>query len=150
MENEYPVITISDKSEGPFYGPCRYVVLPPGHPEGFKYRNRRRWGYYSDRYQKWVWIESGELSNGADVVIDINSRSWWVHDKLKRDKKWADGTPCSNWQASWVLRDILMWEAKRYNLVDRWLRARTWFYGTLIYGDIKECLWALLKGLVRL
>ena len=110
-----------------------------------KYKNLKKINYYSRRYDQHVEVPYGYFSDGATGAADISgehlcakglsvvytSRSWWVHDVLKDVQTWFDGTPCSNWQASWVLRDILMDEG-------RWLRAHYWFVGVLVYGEMKN------------
>ena len=92
--------------------------------------------YYSLRYSKRVSVPVGYLSDGATGAIDIYSRSWWVHDKLCDTGVWHDGTPCTNWQASTVLSDILRSEG-------RWFRARTWRWATFLFGGGKcrERMW---------
>ena len=59
------------------------------------------------------------------------SFGWLYHDVLKRDKCFEDGSPCSNFQASMVLRDILASEG-------RYIRSSTWFISTLVYGEVKR------------
>ena len=84
--------------------------------------------YFSKRYQKHIRIKTTDKPyDGATGVKDINSFGWLFHDVLKREKKFADGSRCSNWQASCVLRDILKSEG-------RYIRCNTWFIGTLIWG----------------
>ncbi len=73
--------------------------------------------HYSKRYKKYITVEEGFKSNGADVVIDIYSESWWVHDKLCETGVFDDGTPCTNRQCSQILSDILRSEG-------RWIRAQ--------------------------
>lgn len=90
--------------------------------------------YYSRRYKKGVTIPPGFVSDGATFAPDIDSKGWWFHDWLKDIKQWDDGSYCSNWQASWVLSDILREEG-------RYIRSVTWFLATLIYGEVKK-LWA--------
>jgi hypothetical protein len=111
------------------------------------YKNLKAIRYYSKRYKKWVLVPYGYWSDGATGVTDLSgdhpvynkdldceeekSESWLVHDVLKEDKKWFDGTKCSNWQASWVLKDILKSEG-------RWFRDFWWFTGTLAWGEFTK------------
>ena len=92
----------------------------------------RTWplAYFSKRYGKFVFVPTKYFSDGATGAIDIVSDGWWIHDKLKKEKKWEDGTYCSNWQASCVLSDILLRE-KRY------FRSVYWWFATLIWGIVK-------------
>jgi hypothetical protein len=83
--------------------------------------------YYSPRYKKWITVPEGYASDGATGAIDIYSRSWWIHDKLCDTGKFDDGTPCTNWQASKVLSDVLAEEG-------HWLRAQYWFTFTWLFG----------------
>ena len=84
--------------------------------------------YYSKRYNKRVNIYTTDLPyDGATGVRDINSFGWLFHDVLKRERKFSDGSKCSNWKASKVLRDILKSEG-------RWFRCNTWFIGTFVWG----------------
>ena len=93
------------------------------------YINPVKFTYYSGRYDKWVTVQKGELSDGASYALDVSSASWVVHDVLKKYQKWDDGSKCSNKQASWVIYDILVSEG-------RWFRARSWFISTLLWGSI--------------
>lgn len=83
--------------------------------------------YYSKRYDKYVTVPVGYVSDGATGARDIESISWWVHDKLCDFGLFDDGTPCNNWQASTILSDILKSEG-------RWFRARSWFIMTWLFG----------------
>lgn len=86
--------------------------------------------YYSRRYSKRISVPKGYKSDGATGAIDIDSDGWWVHDKLCDTGKFDDGTPCTNWQASMILKDILKSEG-------RWFRARSWFVMTYLFGGGK-------------
>ena len=86
--------------------------------------------YYSWRYDKFVTVKAGFESDGATGARDINSLSWWVHDVLCDFGVFDDGTPCTNWQASMILSDILKAEG-------RWFRARSWFVATWLFGGGK-------------
>lgn len=83
--------------------------------------------YYSARYDKRVTVPMGYESDGATGARDIDSLSWWVHDKLCDFGLFDDGTPCNNLQASMILHDILISEG-------RWFRARSWFVMTWLFG----------------
>ena len=94
------------------------------------YYNKREFTYCSKRYNKKVTVEKGEMSNGASGAIDVeNSKSYIIHDVLKKYQKWDDGSRCSNTQASYVIYDVLKSEG-------RWFRARSWFISTLAWGSI--------------
>jgi hypothetical protein len=103
-----------------------------------KYYRQGDLRYESPRYGKVCTVEHGYGSDGATGAFDIDSDGWWVHDKLRDRKKWDDGTRCTNWQASRVLRDILDSE-------DRHIRMRTWFWSTLIFGEVKRSMRKLLR-----
>lgn len=94
------------------------------------YTRRHELYYHSPRYGKQVTIPPGYLSDGATGAIDIASESWWVHDRLCDTGTWDDGTPCTNWQASAVLGDILRAEG-------RWARAIYWRAATWLFGGGK-------------
>lgn len=104
--------------------------LKPNGRGGFYYVITEYVQYYSKRYGKFVHARKGEVFDGATGAIDIDSKSWLFHDVLCRDGCWADGTPCTNWQASKVLSDILKEEG-------RWFRARSWFAATWLFGGGK-------------
>lgn len=95
-----------------------------------KYVSNREYRYYSPRYDKWVVVPKGYLSDGATGAMDINSMAWWVHDVLCEFGVWEDGTPVTNWQASTVLSDILFDEG-------RYIRATTWWPATWLFGGQK-------------
>ena len=82
--------------------------------------------YYSRRYEKTITIPVDTYSDGASGAVDIHSNSWWIHDELCRDKQWDDGTPCSNYQASRVLADVLHHEGR---IVRRW----PWAIATFLF-----------------
>ena len=93
------------------------------------YRVIKHKSYFSKRYKKRVEINVGDDPyDGATGAKDINGFGWLFHDVLKRDKKFSDGSRCSNWQESCVLHDIHKSEG-------RWFRARSWFIGTLVWGS---------------
>ncbi len=83
--------------------------------------------YISARYGKEVLVPKGYQSDGATGARDIDSRGWWVHDVLCEYGVFYDGTPCTNWEASMILHDILRQEG-------RWFRARSWFIATWLMG----------------
>ncbi len=94
------------------------------------YRNKHQINYYSERYGKWVIVPVDYPSDGATGAIDIYSEGWWVHDKLCDTGTFEDGTPCTNWQASTVLCDVLRSEG-------RWLRGLYWWPATWLFGGGK-------------
>ena len=60
---------------------------------------------FSERYQKSIFGFLGEEYDGATGGIDLNPFCFVPHDILTRDTCWADGTPCTNHQASMVYFD---------------------------------------------
>jgi hypothetical protein len=110
-----------------------YQDLDPRYNDGMKYMLLRRTTYLS-RYNKLIIGYPGYKWNGADVVNDLVSEGGsmsmapLIHD-LVTDKTpcFADGTPCSNWKASMILRDILKAEKRP-------VRKRTWFWMTFLFG----------------
>ena len=95
-----------------------------------QYELREDINYYSERYDKSVFCKKGDESDGATGAFDIRSSAWWVHDQLCETGRFADGTKCTNWQASTICSDILKSEG-------RWFRARTWFAATWFAGGCK-------------
>lgn len=96
-----------------------------------KYRLNKAITYYSKRYKKYITLPAGMISDGASgPAEDIVSLSWWVHDRLCGTYRWDDGTYCSSWQSSMVMRDILLAEG-------RYIRANRWFVAVLIYQTYK-------------
>lgn len=104
-------------------------IIPNGKG-GFNYVVTEDVRYYSKRYDKYVLASKGSVYDGATGAIDIDSKSWLIHDVLCRDGCWEDYTPCNNWQASMVLSDILEEEG-------RWFRKVTWFAATWLFGGGK-------------
>lgn len=91
----------------------------------------RNYTYYSKRYDRYVKLKMTDKPyDGATWARDIVSFGWPIHDVLCRDGVFADGTKCTNWQASQILQDILKAE-------NRWFRAHTWFWATLFFGGGK-------------
>lgn len=87
--------------------------------------------YFSKRYNKEIEIKPTDKPyDGATGAMDINSFGWLFHDVLCRDGKFKDGTKCTNLQASMVLSDILDEEG-------RWVRSKTWFIATWLFGGGK-------------
>jgi len=93
------------------------------------YYNKEEFTYYSKRYNKRITVLFDEKSDGASGAFDIDSDSWWVHDTAKKYQVWDDGSKITNWQASFVIYDLLLKE-------DYYIRARTWFITTLAWGSI--------------
>jgi len=85
---------------------------------------------HNSRYGKLVTAKKGMKSDGATYALDLNSRSWWIHDQLCNTGLFDDGSLCSNLQASSIIYDILKDEG-------RWFRARSWFIATLLFGGGK-------------
>lgn len=95
------------------------------------YRVIKSKSYFSKRYQKRIDIlKTDKPYDGATGAFDIDSLGWLFHDVLCRDGCFADGTKCTNWQASMVLSEILAEEK-------RWFRAKTWFVATWLFGGGK-------------
>jgi hypothetical protein len=95
--------------------------------DGKKYTLKTAIIYYSKRYDKHVSLAPGYRSDGATGAFDIDSKGWWVHDKLCDHGCFDCGTPCTNWEASQVLQDILHNEGYRY-------REHYWFWSTWLFG----------------
>lgn len=95
-----------------------------------RYRLTKPFIYFDEEYGKYVFLPIDYASDGATRALDINSIGWFVHDWLCDYGVWADGTLCTNWQASSVLSSILKSEG-------RWFRARTWFAATWMFGGGK-------------
>lgn len=102
-----------------------YVKDKPGTAK--PYRALMPWRYYSPRYKKYVSIVEGMRSDGATGAMDIESLAWWIHDQLCNTGRWDDGSECTNFQASMVLKDILKHEG-------RWVRDFWWFALTFLLG----------------
>lgn len=100
--------------------------------------------YYSERYSKWVHVPYDYPSDGATGAADVDSKGWWVHDMLCDSGTWLDRTPCTNWQASTVLSDIMKQEASDYwqeknkwKAVKRYTRSLCWWPATWLFGGGK-------------
>jgi hypothetical protein len=105
----------------------KYVELPKS-TLGYKYQCIEEYTYKSKRYGKCVTVEKGFLSDGATSAPDIDSDCWWVHDVLCDRGTFDDGTPCTNWQASCILYDIMREEGRNY------FRANRWRWATFAFG----------------
>ena len=81
--------------------------------------------YFSPRYLKRVTVPEGFKSDGATGAFDIDSNSWWVHDKICQDGAWDDGSPVTRKQAATVLSDIL-WSEGRFFRATYWGVASYW------------------------
>lgn len=98
--------------------------------ESKKYQAAETMRYFSKRYQKFVTVHTGMWSDGATGAFDVRSFAWWVHDVLCNTGQWDDRTPCTNWQASSVLYDILKEEGF-------WIRDFWWRWTTFLLGGGK-------------
>ena len=95
-----------------------------------KYLCPKRIYYRSKRYNKVVIVEKGYPSDGATGAVDVDSRAWWVHDKLCDTGVFEDGTKCKNWQASMILGDILQEDGFYF-------RRFRWILPTFLFGGGK-------------
>ena len=107
-----------------------------------KYRVKLEWtdkGYilledvtvFSKRYKKHIKGFKGELFDGATGAVDLHPLCFIPHDILCRDKVFADGSPCSTLQESFVIYD-------QYVKYGYWFQARTRFVATLTFRGIKS------------
>lgn len=110
-----------------FVSPCGFEYIKDYLDIEKPYKALGSIAYYSRRYKKTVIVNIGDRSDGATGAIDIPSLGWWIHDELCKTGKFADGTKCTNWQASMVLSDIL-WSEGRY------IRSQRWKYATFLFG----------------
>lgn len=97
------------------------------------YRLREEVRYISHRYgDRTITCPKGMVSDGASgPAEDIISKSFFIHDRVRTTRKWDNGDKCTNRQASFVLRDILLKEG-------RYVRACTWWIATFCWGYIVE------------
>jgi hypothetical protein len=118
-------------------------IVLPSHPpifsklrkglsdDGMKYCLHESASAYSRRYDRWIHIDAGTLSDGATGAKDLlSSWSWWFHDELCSNCCWSNGSPCSAKQASQVVSDILDDEGRD---IRRW----TWKFCTYWFGSRK-------------
>jgi hypothetical protein len=96
-----------------------------------KYYHAGIYSYYSQRYNRSITVPDRYPSDGATGAVDIDSKSWWVHDVMCDRGTWDDGSPITNWQASCVISDILYDEG-------RWTRSLGWLVATFSFGG-GEC-----------
>lgn len=85
---------------------------------------------HSERYGKDIIAFEGDFFDGATGAVDVCPMAWIPHDVLCRDGEFADGTPCTNWEASQVLSDQLA----KYN---RPWRSGYWKWATFFFGGGK-------------
>lgn len=93
----------------------------------YKYTSDRVIVYVCPHTGKTITVPIGFPSDGATFVWDIDSDSWWVHDKGCMDGTWDDGTPITAFEAARVLGTILWKEGRK-------IRAVYWGIGTFIFG----------------
>lgn len=80
---------------------------------GMKYELLEDIYYYSERYDEFITVPKGYLSDGASgPALDIHSRAWWVHDWLCDLGTFDSGKTCTVFQAAMVLGDILRSERR--------------------------------------
>ena len=101
--------------------------------EGLKYVFLDRVSYWCEYYKKFISVKHGDLSDGASGAADIRSLAWWVHDQLCRTGKFDDGTLCTNWQASKILR-IILWQEWSIKKPFRLIRGILWSPATWLFG----------------
>jgi hypothetical protein len=87
--------------------------------------------YYSKRYNKFVYVPKGFVSDGATGAIDIYTEAFFIHDWLLETKKFNDDTNCSWFQANLIMYDVLQEEG-------RYIRSYVWFFATTIYQYFKH------------
>ncbi len=120
----------------------KHVIIPSYLPEvklidpkkfnGYKFCLMKASSMYSKRYNKWVYLPLAMKSDGATCARDLTgSWSWLFHDILCRDGHFTDGTPCTAWQASMILKDILCAEGRTF-------RRYTWKWATFLAGSWKN------------
>ena len=63
--------------------------------------------YWSPRYKKFITVPVGFLSDGVTWFLDLASISAWLHDWMRKTKKFDDGTPIACYQASMIFGDVL-------------------------------------------
>jgi len=107
-----------------------YVTLSIDKDGEVVYTCNQNIGYFSKRYKKWIVREAQDDSDGATGAKDIDSFSWLFHDELCDTGLWEDNEPCTNWQGSQVISDILKEEGY-------WFRSRSWFVATWLLGGDK-------------
>ncbi len=105
-----------------------------------RYTNPHTIEYYSKRYKKTITVPEGYKSNGADYVLDVCPKSWYVHDWLCGSwlgtgpkpvgGQFDDGTSMNNWQCSHIFADILKEEGF-------FILSYTRFWGTWLGGGGK-------------
>lgn len=96
----------------------------------YKYECTEDYTYYSKRYQRYVTVNAGELSDGASGAWDIPTDAWWIHDVLCKTGQWDCGVKLSNWDASTVLGDILWFDGFHF-------RSVYWWWATFLFGGGK-------------
>jgi len=107
-----------------------YRVIDPKKNDGHKYEILEEINYLSERYGQMVRVPRYRTSDGATGAKDLpESISWWVHDEMCLTGKWHDGTKCSPWQASMVLKDILKEEGYTR-------RQYTWKWATFFWTSL--------------
>ena len=60
-------------------------------------------------------------TNGADKVKDLIPLAWHIHDAICKVPYWDDGTPITNFKASWIYRSILRWNGIKVRAVGRFV-----------------------------
>ncbi len=117
----------------------KHVILPESRPilkglnpdkyNGMKFCLMKASSMYSKRYSKWVYLPLGFKSDGATFARDLTgSWSWLFHDILCETAHFTDGTPCTAWQASMILKDILCAEGRKF-------RRYSWKWATFFGGS---------------
>lgn len=117
----------------PAHPPVLTKINPRKH-NGRKWRldvGAEIWWMLDNGMKKRIVLPAGMLSDGATWAWDIRSSwSWITHDNLCDCWMFADRTPCTAWQASQVLSDILEAEGKSF-------RKYSWKWATFLLGSWK-------------
>ncbi len=101
-----------------------------GDPDGMKWMALNDYLYHSSMFNQDVQIKAGDKSDGATGAPDIDSDSWWIHDKLCETGTWKSGQRLSNFVASTVLGNMLWHEGY-------WYRSVYWWFATFFGGGGK-------------
>ena len=110
----------------------KYIVLDDG-----MYEAQGDYWKYFPKYKKWLHLPDKFVSDGATWAPDIDSDGWWWHDLVCRKPVWADGSPVSDKQASYVLSYTM--EQEGYTI-----RSSVWGLFTRIWRTLKHKVQAII------